>query len=166
MSQFHESPENMFHHLLRNRCTWHFAQINFVRLLQPSILHRLEVDFTGQWPILSKQTDTGTSDAFNDCTFFVGMIFSFSLSLFSPRSKLLQISVRKSSKEPVPPSWWYVTNELTAANENDEKRFGDTILWYASLFDRERNTYQLYPCHPCSGCIFRHLQDGVLSDLR
>ena len=77
--------------------------------------------FTGQWPILSKWTDAGTFDAFSDCTFFAEMIFSLSLSLFSPKSKLLQISVRESSKESVPPSWCNMRNELTAANENKWK---------------------------------------------
>ena len=76
------------------------------------------VNFTGQCPILSKLTDTGTSDVFSDRTFFAGMMFSFPLPLFCPRSKLLQISVRKSSKRPVSLSWRYMTNELTPANEN------------------------------------------------
>ena len=105
-----------------HRYTRHFAQINFVRLLQPSSgkpnLHQLVVNFTGQCPILSKLTDTGTSDAFSDRTFFAGMMFSFSLPLFCPRSKLLQISVRKSSERPVSLSWRYMTKELTPANEN------------------------------------------------
>ena len=113
-----------------HRYTRHFAQINFVRLLQPSSgkpnLHQLVVNFTGQCPILSKLTDTGTSDAFSDRTFFAGMMFSFSLPLFCPRSKLLQISVRKSSKRPVSLSWRYMTNELTPANENKWK----AIRWY------------------------------------
>ena len=93
------------------------------------------------------------------------MIFSLSLSLFSPRSKLMQISVRKSRKSwhlQVAGTWQMSWQHLTKTNE---KRLDDTILWYASLFGRGRGTYQLYPRYPCSGCRFRHLQDGVLSDL-